>query len=194
MPLAIDWSRPWHPVVRLTERYDVLDLTGAPPAERTSEYSVGRYDEDRRGIYTTPLFEGARTIHVGIDLGGPAGTAVYACWEGAIESVADLTHDGDYGPTIVLRHDLERTLWTLHGHLERASLGRWKPGDRIARGDRVGAVGAEHENGGWPPHVHFQLSFEPPVGGDIPGVVRPPEREEALRRYPDPRLILGPLY
>ncbi|MCP4867600.1 MAG: peptidoglycan DD-metalloendopeptidase family protein [Proteobacteria bacterium] len=172
----------------------MLDLTGAPRAERTSTYSVGRYDEDRRGMYTTPLFEGARTLHMGIDLGAPAGTPVYACWDGIVESVTDLVADGDYGPTIVVRHDLERTLWTLHGHLERASLELWRRGDAIARGAVVGALGDEHENGGWPPHVHFQLSFEAPVDGDIPGVVRVEERESARAKYPDPRLVLGALY
>jgi len=192
--VRIDWSRDWHPVLALPDAYDVLDLTGAPRAARTSAFSIGRYDEDRRGLYTTALFEGARTLHVGIDLGAPAGTPVHACWNGVVESVTELTADGDYGPTIVVRHDLERTLWTLHGHLARASLQRWRAGNAIARGDVIGDLGDEHENGGWPPHVHFQLSYEPPVGGDIPGVVRVEEREEALARYPDPRLVVGGLY
>jgi len=33
-----------------------------------------------------------------------------------------------------------------------------------------------------------------PTTHDLPGVVSPLEREQALRDYPDPRLVLGPLY
>ena len=55
-------------------------------------------------------------------------------------------------------------------------------------------MGHEDENGGWPPHVHVQLSWNEPVNGDLPGVVRPENRLAALESYPDPRLICGPLY
>ena len=71
----------FYAVVDLAQQYDVLDLTlpadQRPPAEQL--FSVGRYDEDRV-IYTQDLFAGAerRTVHVGIDIGGPPGTAVSA--------------------------------------------------------------------------------------------------------------------
>ena len=58
----------------------------------------------------------------------------------------------------------------------------------------LAALGDEDENGGWAPHVHVQLSWEAPLDGDLPGVVRPENRLEALEKYPDPRLICGPLY
>ena len=52
-----------------------------------------------------------------------------------------------------------------------------------------------HENGGWPiPHVHFQLSVKEPATHDMPGVVSAEQRDDARRDYPDPRLVLGPLY
>jgi hypothetical protein len=55
-------------------------------------------------------------------------------------------------------------------------------------------IGAEHENGGWPPHLHLQLSVNEPVGNDLPGVVTDEERLQALKDYPDPRLIVGNVY
>ena len=55
-------------------------------------------------------------------------------------------------------------------------------------------MGEEHENGGWPPHVHVQMSLHEPVDGDLPGVVKGEDREDALALYPDPRLICGALY
>ena len=190
-------ARDYHPVLHLPDDYDVLDFTVPAPqrAPRRSPFSVGRYDEARPTLYDQPMFGGERVLHVGVDLGAPAGTAVWAFWSGQIESCADLDQPGDYGPTIVTRHELGgRTLFALHGHLGRRSLAGWVPGDPVERGQRLGALGDEGENGGWPPHLHFQLSWVPPIGGDIPGVVRLDERDAALLRHPDPRIVLGDLY
>ena len=55
-------------------------------------------------------------------------------------------------------------------------------------------AGSEEVNGGWPPHVHFQLSLKEPETHDMPGVVEQEARESALEIYPDPRLVLGLLY
>ena len=187
----------YHPVVAMPAGYDVLDFTVPPDqrAPRTSAWSVGRYDEPRPTLYDQPMFGGDRILHVGIDLGGPAGSDVFAFWGGRVASVADLDQPGDYGPTIVTVHDLaDRPLYALHGHLARRELDRWSVGDVVQRGQRLASLGAEAENGGWPPHLHFQLSWVPPVGGDIPGVVRLQDRDSALSRHPDPRIVLGPLY
>jgi murein DD-endopeptidase MepM/ murein hydrolase activator NlpD len=67
-------------------------------------------------------------------------------------------------------------------------------GVRVRSGETIAWVGDRTENGGWPPHLHFQLSYERPERADLPGVVTAAERELALLRYPDPRLVLGPLY
>ena len=48
--------------------------------------------------------------------------------------------------------------------------------------------------GGWEPHLHFQLSWEEPTGNDMPGVVSRDDREWALEKYPDPRIVLGRIY
>jgi 4-aminobutyrate aminotransferase-like enzyme len=53
-------------------------------------------------------------------------------------------------------------------------------------------VGTFDENGGWTPHLHFQLlldDFE--RGADQPGVARASERALATALYPDPNLLLG---
>jgi murein DD-endopeptidase MepM/ murein hydrolase activator NlpD len=183
----------FHPVLFLPEEFVVLDLA-KPWAPAPTPWAVGRYDEDR-AIYTQDLFAGRRTLHVGIDLGGPAGTPVHAFADGRILHLGVNAADGDYGPTIVTEHVLDGVpLYALHGHLSRASLDRWRPGDAFARGDVLGELGAESENGGWPPHVHFQLAWQKPSTHDLPGAVDPAEREQALAAYPDPRLVLGPLY
>ena len=80
-----------------------------------------------RILMTQALFGGERTIHVGLDIGAPVSTPVYAFDDGKIHSFTDNDEDGSYGPTIVTEHQIliegvEQTIWVLHGHLSRASL------------------------------------------------------------------------
>ena len=63
-------------------------LARRPANSRCARWYVGRYDEVRRNMYTTEMFEnatkaidgyaGIRDVHIGLDIGGPAGTPVYA--------------------------------------------------------------------------------------------------------------------
>ena len=66
------------------------------------------------------------------------------------------------------------------------------PGQQIAPGEIFAEVGEHHENGGWPPHLHFQLITDL-MGheGDFPGVAAASERQRFLELCPDPNLILG---
>jgi len=187
---------PFHPIVDLSAGYEVLDLSkgGANGRLTDSLCTVGRYDEDR-AIYTAALFSGGRSVHMGIDIGAPAGTPVFAFERGAVACQGINAADGDYGPTIITQHLIQgRDLWVLHGHLSAESLALRRPGDRIEPGEVLGWLGRPEVNGGWPPHVHIQLSVERPLTHDMPGAVSPAQRAQALVSYPDPRTILGPLY
>jgi hypothetical protein len=171
-------------------------------------YDVGRYDEDRRGMYTSSLFvendaeDTRRTVHVGIDIGAPVNTDVYAFVDGIVHSVGYNSDVGDYGHVIVIEHSLAAAdekdqtakLFALYGHLAKSVLEN-KVGDKIAKGQILGQVGNTDENGGWTgTHLHFQLSVNPPVTHDMPGTVRIVDRDIALLEYPDPRFVLGELY
>jgi murein DD-endopeptidase MepM/ murein hydrolase activator NlpD len=194
-------ASPYHPVLLLPAGAPVLDLRagygepapGAPP----SPWSIGRYDEDR-GVYTTALFTAGpapRTVHMGIDLGGPVGEPVHAFGDGEVLFAGVNPAPGDYGAVIVLAHTFEgRPLYALYGHLSHASLRQSPVGRCVRGGDTLGWLGDPDENGGWPPHVHLQLSWARPATHDLPGAVSRADREEALRLYPDPRLVLGALY
>ncbi len=85
-------------------------------------------------------------------------------------------------------------LYALFGHLARRSLDQLVAGMPLKRGEVFAEVGGEHENGGWVPHLHFQLSWERPAEPDMPGVVSEEDLEHALLVYPDPRFVLGALY
>lgn len=193
--------RPYHPVVRFPSdpsRVEVFDFTrGYDPHRVRSDYGIGRYDEKRVGMYTAPLFEGAsvRDVHVGIDLGAPAGDPVFAYDDGEIFLFGENPAEGDYGPTLVTRHDHEgRALYVLLGHLSRRSLEGKRIGAAFRKGDVLGWIGEKHENGGWNPHVHVQLAWNAPAVPDMPGAVTEADRARARELHPDPRLILGPIY
>ena len=184
-------------MIDLPDGYEVYDFTAGydPGRELTSRYGVGRYDEKRRGVYTTTLFAGARDIHVGIDLAAPVGEAIHAFADGTVHRFGYNAAPGDYGYTLITQHEINgQAVWALHGHLSARSVeGRFE-GQRVARGEVVAWVGDRHENGGWNPHLHFQLALVRPEVADLPGAVSDADRAHALTIYPDPRLVLGALY
>jgi peptidoglycan LD-endopeptidase LytH len=161
-----------------------------------ADYAAGGYGEDRALYEMSPHFHEpdghTRTLHLGIDLWLPAGSPVHAVIGGRVHSTADNARFGDYGPTIVLEHRFEGTVFhTLYGHLSRASLARTKAGEQVRAGEQIGWLGAPAENVGWPPHLHFQVIRD--MGehrGDYPGVCLRSEAETWLRRCPDPNLLL----
>ena len=66
------------------------------------------------------------------------------------------------------------------------------PGQEVARGQRVGAIGAPPGNGDWPPHVHFQIVTDMLDGdSEFHGVGSASEREVWRAFSPDPSPLLG---
>ncbi len=164
-------------------------------ADASAGFGVGGYLEDR-ALYTTPRFAEAgrigaraRCIHLGLDIWGPAGTPVYVPLPGRIHSFADNGMGRNYGPTIVLEH---AGFYTLYGHLARASLTRLVVGREVRPGARLATFGGASENGGWPPHLHFQVIRDlQGYVGDYPGVCFAEEREAYAANCPDPRPLAG---
>ena len=185
----------YHPVIHLPDEYEVRDLTTGNYSPSEYEYDIGRYDELRPGMYSTDLFSDGRFLHVGIDIGAPVGTACMAFDDGEISHFGYNPEEGDYGNVIVTKHLVGGTpVWALYGHLSSSSIQGKEIGQRIRRGEVICWIGNKQENGGWEPHLHFQLSLKEPETHDMPGVVAPHKRDEALREYPDPRWVLGPIY
>jgi 4-aminobutyrate aminotransferase-like enzyme/murein DD-endopeptidase MepM/ murein hydrolase activator NlpD len=160
---------------------------------------IGRYGEPRV-LYAGGQFAHAsgdpllrRTVHIGVDLFAPAGTPVLAPADGVIHSFAVNRGPGDYGPTILLEHRPEGTppFWTLYGHLSGASLEGLEVGTAVARGQALARLGDVGENGGWPPHLHFQLITDLlDRSGEFPGVAAAQEADVWRSLSPDPALLL----
>lgn len=170
--------------------------TGSNLAKSPAQPTYGGYGEDR-SVYTQELFapagEEPRTIHLGLDVFAPAGTEVFAPVAGRVHSSRINDEPGDYGPTIILEHAMDRgVFYTLYGHLSRDSLKGLKPGAAFMPGEAIATLGTRNENGGWPPHLHFQVILDlKRMSGDYPGVCKRSERDHWLAICPDPRPLLG---
>lgn len=160
-----------------------------------STYTIGGYGEDRAIYSRFQLFndgEEARTVHLGLDIWGKAGTPVYAFMGGMVHSFAFNNAQGDYGATIILLHQLEGIpFYSLYGHLSLADIQQFSAGQYIVYGQKIGHFGEPHENGNWPPHLHFQLIEDIELKeGDYPGVCKPSEKNKYLSNCPDPDLVV----
>ena len=161
---------------------------------------LGRYNEARL-LYASPLFGASesptderRTIHLGLDLFAAPGTPVLAPLDGAVHTVAINTAPLDYGPLVILRHttDEGQEFFTLYGHLARDAFDSLQIGQRISRGQQFARIGEVHENGGWPPHLHFQVIVDLlDRGSDFPGVAYASQRVVWTSLSPDPNLLLA---
>lgn len=156
-----------------------------------AEMGIGGYAEKRSIYQRSAIFrnaEMARNIHLGWDIWLPALTSVFTPLPAHIHSFQDNDNDGDYGPTLILKHALGNlTFYTLYGHLSRASMRDWEEGKTYEAGSKVAELGEEAENGNWAPHLHFQVILEMWGNvGDFSGVALETEKEKYLKNCPDP--------
>ncbi len=168
-------------------------------ASEGAAFGVGRYDEARRS-YTTEDYrpsgsevEEWRTVHLGIDLFLDASTTVFAPFDATVHSFRNNTGSLDYGPTIILRHEIEGAgeFFTLYGHLSVESLQGLSEGMVLTKGTPLGTIGDFSVNGQWPPHLHFQLIADLlDHSTQFPGVCPARDRDFWRILSPDPNLIL----
>jgi 4-aminobutyrate aminotransferase-like enzyme/Ser/Thr protein kinase RdoA (MazF antagonist) len=162
--------------------------------------AVGRYDE-ARALYSSPLFgdparptEERRTIHLGIDLFVDRGAPVSAPCDAIVHALANNQAALDYGPVVILRHEPEPGIafFTLYGHLSAESLTPLRIGQKISKGTAFARIGKPNENGGWTPHLHFQIILDLlDCETDFPGVAPASQRLVWTSLSPDPNLILN---
>src|SRR5690606_21758756 len=101
-----------------------------------------------------------------------AGTSVLAPLDAKVHSFKNNEGLGDYGPTIILEHQIENeTFYTLYGHLSLESIENLTVGTFFKKGEQIATLGNSAVNGDYAPHVHFQIikNMED-KWGDYPGV------------------------
>ncbi len=104
--------------------------------------------------HRTDPFTGRMGLHNGLDLRAAPGTAVVTTANGDVRFVG---YNGDYGLTVRIDHG--DGISTVYCHLASASV---REGEKVSRGDRIGAVGVSGRSTG--PHLHYEiLSREQPT-------------------------------
>lgn len=157
--------------------------------------AVGDYDE-LRPPYSPPGESGddPRVVHLGIDVFVEPGMKVHAPVVGTVHDAGESKSPLGYGPTVVLRHETGdgTPFFTLYGHLDREALALCIPGRTVSAGAQLGRIGSPEVNGGWTPHLHFQLITDLlGLGRRFPGVGHLSQRDAWRTLSPDPNLILG---
>lgn len=153
---------------------------------------------EKRSIYDRSLYFGTqeiqlkRNIHLGIDIWCPSGTAVLAAVKGKVHSFKDNKNHGDYGPCIVLEHEIKGdSFFTLYGHLSRASISKLEIGQEFDAGEIIAHLGKPEENGDYAPHLHFQIIKDLQQNeGDYPGVSSAGNLSFYKENCPDPDIVL----
>ena len=182
------------------EQMRTAEALSLGPEVRGSAAWIGRYGEPR-GVYTDAAFRAAsyrgsarRTVHLGVDIFMEAGTAVHAPCDAVVEIIEVRKEHLDYGGMVVLRHTTPAGdgFVTLYGHLSPASVRALSPGQRIGQGTRFASFGTPEDNGGWQPHLHFQLAVAPDAMPDNwPGVADPDDRSLWEALCPNPAALLN---
>ncbi|MEM6845464.1 MAG: peptidoglycan DD-metalloendopeptidase family protein [Bacteroidota bacterium] len=173
---------------------DTVQFDQAINSILSGKVGIGGFLENRSIYRRSTMYTGeeTRSIHLGVDVWTSAYTKVYAPWAGKIHSFRNNGGFGDYGPTIILEHQIERLpFFTLYGHLSRGSLENIYVGQVVNKKQKVGELGPYPENGDWPPHLHFQVMTDL-LGntGDFPGVIAPSEIDFYQTICIDPMLLL----
>ena len=194
VPLDLSISNPTIHHLATAEDYGVFiqKLLDA----NAGKIAFGGYQEIRNLYQRSTVFKAdnseERNINIGLDLWINESASIHAALGGTIHSLQNNTALGDYGPTIIIQHDLEGIVFhTLYGHLSEESLNEKQVGDRIAQGEQFANLGLPPINGDYAPHLHFQIIMDMEnMVGDYPGVCSSTRLNHYTTNCPDPNLLL----
>jgi murein DD-endopeptidase MepM/ murein hydrolase activator NlpD len=164
--------------------------------KNSAKVAFGGYNEERNLYKQTSLFNDEqsdeRNIHIGMDLWIKARTPILAALDGIVYGFAFNTGAGNYGPTIILQHTFgNQTFYTLYGHLSVESIEDLEIRTFFKKGQQLATLGDSSVNGGYSPHLHFQIIKN--IGenfSDYPGVCSKKDLEYYLENCPNPNLLL----
>lgn len=164
--------------------------------KNNAKVAFGGYNEVRNLYKSSLLFNDdeteERNIHIGIDLWIKAGTPILAALDGTVYGFDFNAGKGNYGPTIIMKHSLENyVFYTLYGHLSMESIAEIEIGTHFKKGQQIATLGNSSVNGGYSPHLHFQIIKKIEAHfGDYPGVCSKKDLDYYLENCPDPNLLL----
>lgn len=127
--------------------------------------------------------------HLGEDIALSAGTPVYAVSEGYVKHTGIHSR---FGLVILIEHVLPsgEKIVSLYGHLKKNT--EVKKGDFVSKGEMIGYIGTEEENGGWSEHLHFGIRKGPYVPVEETWVYWGLASKSELENWYDPTNFIKP--
>jgi peptidoglycan LD-endopeptidase LytH len=161
-------------------------------------FAIGGYNEHRTAYTKSDIFltdEEPRLLHIGLDVFNTVGTPIYLPIAGTLHSYANNSNFGDYGPTLIIQHNIDGFIFhTLYGHNSISDITIWEgftTGQIIEAGTLIAHMGHVSENKGWAAHLHFQIIIDMEgKHGDYFGVCKFSERDRYLKNCPNPDCIV----
>jgi murein DD-endopeptidase MepM/ murein hydrolase activator NlpD len=164
--------------------------------KNNAKIAFGGYLETRNLYKRSTVFKNENTeernIHIGLDLWINKSATIHAALDGIIHSFQNNIALGDYGPTIILEHEInEFKFYTLYGHLSEDSLLDKTEGQKVLKGEQIANLGLPPINGDYAPHLHFQiiLDIEEKIG-DYHGVCSENKLSFYKKNCPNPNVLL----
>ena len=148
---------------KVSEQTLVVEETPVPDVAR-SAFTSSNYSEVQAPIpMSTPVSSpfglrvapcaGCSTNHLGVDLTPGAGYKIEAIADGVVSEVGNPS--GGLGVYIVIDHVIDgQKVSSVYAHMALGSM-NYSVGDKISRGDVVGAVGSTGQSTG--PHLYFAI-------------------------------------
>ncbi len=124
-------------------------------------YSYGGFLEDRSILWKNHYQKPGEAIHYGLDFSVPLNTNVYMPVDGTlVDLMIDKDQDGGWGGRLIFNFD---EYFLLFGHIVINDTSK----DFYKAGDIIGTIAPATTNGGWWPHLHFQLmnKFDKDIDG-----------------------------
>lgn len=196
--VSIDLSKN-NSIVKTEKEFNNPEYFTAKLKKIQSEYPTkiiaGGYLE-KRALYTSDLYNSKnstakRNVHLGVDFWLPESTPIHSPLDG---NVVCSVHQKDlkgYGGFMILKHEFDAiSFFSLYGHLSQESITKYKSGDAITSGQKIGELGIYEENGEWVPHLHFQIMLDLlDYTNDFPGVVLESEVDYWKYVCPNPNFL-----
>ncbi len=147
-------------------RRDLDQMANDAETERSIQKELAKFLQERRSVlastpsvwpvhgwvtsgygYRISPFTGKRQFHAGLDISTRTGSPIVSPAAGVVTFAG---REGGYGNMLVINHG--HGLVTRYGHLSSFAV---KLGQKIARGQKVGAVGSTGRSSG--PHLHYEV-------------------------------------
>ena len=174
---------------RLSDRIDQLQVEAQRQEE--SLQALTGYFEDRKALlasapaiwpvrgwvtsdfgYRLDPYTSQRKAHVGLDIANSPGTQVVAP---AMGTVVYAAAENGYGNVIVIDHGFG--LKTRYGHLAKINV---RLGDRVQRGQPIGAIGNTGRSTG--PHLHYEVRVDGVPENPRKFILETPEPDDPAQR------------